>query len=84
MDMLSLRKGEEGVVVSNIAKGEIRRRLLDMGLVKGAPFTIIRRAPLGDPIEIRIKRFNLSLRKEEASQILVEKVVSQETKGHEI
>jgi ferrous iron transport protein A len=53
------------------AKGDIRFRLLDMGLVKGVHVKIIRIAPLGDPIEILINDFNLSLRIEEAKDIEV-------------
>ncbi|MFA5167372.1 MAG: FeoA family protein [Candidatus Omnitrophota bacterium] len=49
-----------------------RKRLLAMGLMKETEFTVIRKAPLGDPIEIRIKDYNLSLRKDEADVILVE------------
>ncbi len=78
MDMLSLKNGESGQIIAVNAKGEIRRRLLDMGVVKGVPFSMIRKAPLGDPIEIRIKRFNLSLRREEAAQILIERRVEPE------
>ena len=47
MDMLSLKNGEYGQIIAVNAKGEIRRRLLDMGVVKGAPFLMIRKAPLG-------------------------------------
>lgn len=53
------------------AKGEIRRRLIDMGLVKGNKLEILRSAPLGDPIEIKISNFNLSLRISEAESIKV-------------
>ena len=53
------------------AKGDVRFRLLDMGLVKGVEIKIIRVAPLGDPIEILINGFNLSLRIEEAKNIEV-------------
>ncbi len=53
------------------AKGDIRFRLLDMGLVKGVEIKVIRVAPLGDPIEILINDFNLSLRIEEAKNIEV-------------
>lgn len=53
------------------AKGDIRFRLLDMGLVKGVEIKVIRIAPLGDPIEILINGFNLSLRIEEAKNIEV-------------
>ncbi|MEN8152745.1 MAG: ferrous iron transport protein B [Acidobacteriota bacterium] len=63
--------GDKGEIYSIKAKGEIRRRILDMGLVKGVRFKVVRVAPLGDPIEIKLKGFLLSLRKEEARQILV-------------
>ena len=49
-----------------------RKRLLAMGLTKGTLFTVVRKAPLGDPIEIQIKDYNLSLRKDEAEAVLVE------------
>jgi len=74
MNLSNLKNNEKGEIIAIKAKGEIRRRLLDMGLVKGSIFSIIRRAPLGDPIEIKIKKFNLSLRHEEAKLILVKKL----------
>jgi Fe2+ transport system protein FeoA len=49
-----------------------RRRLLDMGLTTGETVTVERAAPLGDPIEVLVKGYHLSLRKQEANQILVE------------
>ena len=48
-------------------------KLLAMGLTKGAEFTIIRVAPLGDPVEINLRGFNLTLRKAEAEVLLVER-----------
>ena len=66
--------GDKGSIHSVKAKGEIRRRLLDVGLFKGTKFKIMRLAPLGDPIIIRVKGFDLSLRMEEAKQIRVEKI----------
>lgn len=56
------------------AKGDIRFRLVDMGLLKGVEIKVIRVAPLGDPIEIKLSGFNLSLRLEEAKCIDVEVV----------
>ena len=67
-----LNIGESAVVSAVGAKGEVKRRLLDMGLCRGVEFTVIRIAPLGDPIVIKIKGFDLSLRKEEAASITVE------------
>jgi Fe2+ transport system protein FeoA len=53
-------------------RGALRRRLLDMGMAPGAEIEVIRIAPLGDPIEIKIKGFLLSIRKEDAVFIQVE------------
>lgn len=50
---------------------EIRQRLMEMGLTKGANCTLVRFAPLGDPIEIQVRGFHLSLRKTEAQGIQV-------------
>ena len=51
-----------------------RQKLLRMGLIKQETFTITRKAPMGDPIEIKIKGFNLTLRKDEADALIVEGV----------
>jgi len=67
----TLCSGTKAEILRVGASGEIRRRLLDMGVVKGTHIKVVRVAPLGDPIEIHIKGFNLSLRKEEAKTILV-------------
>lgn len=56
------------------ARGEIRRRLMDMGIVKGTQMKILRVAPLGDPVELKIGNFNLSLRLSEAETILVKMI----------
>jgi len=67
-----LEKGEKGKIVKIGGGGAIHRRLLDMGLVSGSDIEMQRVAPLGDPIEIKVKGYNLSLRKEEAASIQVE------------
>ncbi len=67
-----LRPGERGRIKRIGGERSIRRKLLDMGLVAGEEVEIERVAPLGDPIEIRIKGYHLSLRKEEAASVLVE------------
>ncbi|MEN8221836.1 MAG: ferrous iron transport protein B [Acidobacteriota bacterium] len=71
-----MKVGDKGEIWSVQAKGEIRRRILDMGLISGVKFKVVRVAPLGDPIEIRLRGFHLSLRKEEAATISVQ------LKGH--
>lgn len=66
--------GDKGIIRGITAQGEIRRRLLDMGLVPGVRFKILRVAPLGDPIELHIRGFHLSLRREEALGITAAKI----------
>jgi len=67
-----LNPGERGKVVKVFGKGSIHRRILDMGVVSGAQIEVERVAPLGDPIEVSVKGYNLTLRKEEAANIQVE------------
>lgn len=67
-----LESGERGRVTKIGVTGTIRRRLTDMGLVTGSEVEMERVAPLGDPIEIKIKGYDLSLRKEVASRIEVD------------
>jgi len=66
-----LQVGDKAEIVKLKSAGDVKRRLLDMGIVKGTTVEIERVAPLGDPIEIKVKGYNLSLRKEEASKIIV-------------
>lgn len=66
------KHGEKGRIARIGGGGGLRRRLLDMGLVPGSEIKMERVAPLGDPIEIKVKGCNLALRKEEAAYIQVE------------
>jgi len=67
-----LKPGERATIVKVRGEGPVRRRILDMGVVSGADIEVVRVAPLGDPVEFRIKGYNLSLRKSEARNIQVE------------
>jgi len=67
-----LRKGETGVIVRPNSRGPLRQRLLDMGVVTGAEIRLKHKAPLGDPLEFTVKDYQISLRKEEAAEIIVE------------
>ncbi|HPQ68403.1 MAG TPA: ferrous iron transport protein A [bacterium] len=69
-----LRAGDSAVVVKVAGEGAIRRRLLDMGLGKGTALKVEKIAPLGDPIDVLVKGYHLSLRKEEAKTIQVQEV----------
>ena len=64
--------GEVGVVRKVTGEGNIRRRLFDMGLTPGAEIFMRKKAPLGDPIEITVRNYELTLRKSEAECILLE------------
>jgi len=76
-----VREGDVVEVTKMAAKGDVRFRLLDMGVVKGVKLTVIRKAPLGDPIEVLINGFNLSLRLEEARNIEVKLVELSKNNG---
>ncbi len=70
-----LKVGDRAKVVGFEKSGKsYRKRLLAMGLTPGTEFTIARCAPLGDPVEVRVRGFSLTLRKDEASVVLVEKL----------
>ncbi len=64
--------GEIGTIKSVAGEGNIRRRLFDMGVTPGAEVYLRKRAPLGDPIEVTIRGYELSLRKSEAEAVLME------------
>ncbi len=64
-----LEIGERGTVVAVNGEGAIRRRLFDMGITPGAEVYLRKKAPLGDPIEIAIRGYELTLRKSEASHV---------------
>ena len=64
--------GESGVVKSVGGDGKIRRRLFDMGVTPGAKIYMRKRAPLGDPIEVTIRGYELTLRKTEAEAVIME------------
>ena len=74
MKLSELKIKDRGRVLEVNAQGDIRKRLLDMGLIRGACFRVLRKAPLGDPIEIKLRGFNLSLRVEEAQTIIVDRI----------
>ena len=52
--------------------GAVRRRIMDMGITKGTPVMVRKVAPLGDPVEVNVRGYELSLRKYDAENILVE------------
>lgn len=73
MKMSELKVGDKAEVTAVKAEQAVRRRILDMGLIKGTRFKVLRVAPLGDPMEIFFKGMYLSLRKSEAEGISVQR-----------
>ncbi|MDQ7091124.1 MAG: FeoA family protein [Methylococcales bacterium] len=70
----ALAVGDSGKITGFEQSGKAyRKRLLAMGLTPGTPFSIIRFAPMGDPVEIKIRGFSLTLRKDEAAVLRIEK-----------
>ena len=67
-----IEKGETGLVRNVEGDGKVRRRLFDMGVTPGAKVTLRKKAPFGDPIEITIRGYELSLRKAEAELVNIE------------
>lgn len=63
--------GQQGTIDKLLGEGEITQRLLEMGLTPGAEIQVVRFAPLGDPIDIKIRGYHLSLRRQEAEVIQV-------------
>lgn len=63
--------GEKGVIIRVNGEGVTRRRLFDMGVTPGANVKLVKKAPLGDPLEIAIRNYELTLRKNEAKQVIL-------------
>ena len=66
--------GEKGVVKRILGEGKIRRRLFDMGVTPGADIVLRKLAPLGDPVEVNLRGYELTLRKAEAECVVMEVV----------
>lgn len=64
--------GETGRIIHVDGEGKIRRRLFDMGVTPGAEVTLRKKAPLGDPLEVTIRGYELTLRKSEAMYVTME------------
>ena len=71
MTLDELPLGQKAKVVKLSGESAVRRRLMEMGLTPGAGVETVRRAPLGDPLDVRVRGYHLSLRKVEASAVEV-------------
>ena len=72
MTLDKLPLGQEAVITAVGGEGALRCRLLDMGLIPKTRVRVEKVAPLGDPLELRVRGYSLSLRKEDAGKIVVE------------
>lgn len=72
MTLRDLKPGQKGKVSSIGTTGAMKRRIMDMGVTPGVEIKVIKAAPLGDPIEVNVRGYELSLRKDEAAQVQVE------------
>lgn len=68
-----VKVGESSTIVKLHGEGALRRHLMDLGLIKGTSFKVVKVAPLGDPVEINVRGYELSIRKEEAAVVEVSK-----------
>lgn len=64
--------GDKAIVKRLSGEDALKRRIMDMGVTKGVEVLVRRVAPLGDPIEVTVRGYELSLRKDEAANIIVE------------
>lgn len=78
MKLDNLAIGKSAVIVSVGGTGALRQHFLDMGLIQGVDVTMVKYAPMGDPIEIKIHDFELTLRKEDAQKIEVKEITKKE------
>ena len=70
----TIKPGEKGIIEKIGGAGPIKRRIRDMGVTPGSLVEVVRIAPLGDPMDVKIKGYHLSLRKEEARDIRVARI----------
>ena len=73
--LCNFANGERGVITAVGGEGRVRRRLFDMGITPGAEVTLVKRAPLGYPVEVTVRGYQLTLRKTEAQCVETEAAV---------
>ena len=72
MTLDQLQNGQPAKAVKITGKGAVRRRLMDMGLVRGVQVEMVKAAPMGDPVDYLVRGYHLSLRKSEAQMIEID------------
>ncbi len=84
MKLNSLKPGEAGRILTVGGDGMLRQHFLDMGVIPGAEITLVKLAPMGDPMEFRLHGYELTLRVADAEQITIEPVQQKETVRHDV
>ena len=72
MTLKELKPGQWGKVTGLGAEGAMKRRIMDMGVTPGVEIQVVKTAPLGDTVEVRVRGYELSLRKDEAALVNIE------------
>ncbi len=72
MTLKEVKPGGSAIVTRLTGEGALKRRIMDMGITRGVSILVRKVAPLGDPIEVNVRGYELSLRKSEAENIVVE------------
>jgi len=67
-----MKIGESGKIIEVNGQGDVKRRMIDLGIIPGVYILLKKYAPLGDPMEVRVRGYNVALRKSEAENIVVE------------
>ena len=74
MTLKDLAVGQSGIIKRVHTTGALKQRFVDMGLTKGTKVEVVKIAPLGDPIQLELRGYNLSIRKDDAANIVLEEV----------
>lgn len=72
MTLRDLKPGQQGKVTAISTTGAMKRRIMDMGVTPGVEIRVVKVAPLGDPVEVNVRGYELSLRKDEAAQVEIQ------------
>ena len=73
LTLTTLQKGEKAQILQISSRGELGRRIRDMGLIPGVAITMLGRAPMGDPLALRVADTTVAIRKREAQSILIKR-----------
>ena len=82
LKLSELKVGESAVIQNVGGQGELRQHFLDMGIIPGAEVTLVKFAPMGDPMELQIHGYELTLRLAEAEKIQIQKISERSNKMH--